>query len=242
MKKIIIAIDGYSSCGKSTMAKDLAKTIGYVYVDTGAMYRAVTLYALQNGMFKEDKVSGQSLINEPELKNAIHQGKIRITFKVNQTTGAPDTYLNGQLVESEIRQMEVSSRVSPIAALPFVRELLTEQQKAMGREKGIVMDGRDIGTAVFPEAELKIFVTASAKVRAQRRYDELLGKAKTREEAEVLNFDDILKNVEERDYIDTHRETAPLRQAEDALVLDNSNLTKEEQKEWLIKRYEESAR
>lgn len=242
MKKIIIAIDGYSSCGKSTMAKDLAKTIGYVYVDTGAMYRAVTLYALRNGMFKEDKLSKQSLIDEPELKDAIRKGKINITFRVNAESGTPDTYLNGELVESEIRQMEVSSRVSPVAALPFVRELLTEQQKAMGREKGIVMDGRDIGTAVFPEAELKIFVTASAQVRAQRRYDELRGKAKTEAEAAALNFDDILKNVEERDYIDTHRETAPLRQAADALVLDNSNMTKTEQKEWLIKRFEEATR
>ena len=233
MKKIIVAIDGHSSCGKSTMAKQLAKEIGYVYVDTGAMYRAVTLYAMRNGMYPD------AGIQEEALKAAIDAGKILITFRFNAETGRPDTYLNGEKVEDEIRQMEVSNRVSPIAALPFVRALLTEQQQAMGKEKGIVMDGRDIGTAVFPQAEMKVFVTASAKVRAERRYKELLEKAKTQEELAALNFDEVLKNVEERDYIDSHREVAPLRQAEDALVLDNSNMTREEQSAWLLEKYKE---
>ena len=233
MKKIIIAIDGHSSCGKSTMAKQLAKDIGYVYVDTGAMYRAVTLYAMRNGMYPD------AGIQEEALKAAVDAGKIQISFKFNAETGRPDTYLNGEKVEDEIRQMEVSNRVSPIAALPFVRALLTEQQQAMGKEKGIVMDGRDIGTAVFPQAEMKVFVTASAQVRAERRYKELLEKAKTQEELAALNFDEVLKNVEERDYIDSHREVAPLRQAEDALVLDNSNMTREEQSAWLLEKYKE---
>ncbi|MBR0046669.1 MAG: (d)CMP kinase [Bacteroidaceae bacterium] len=232
-KKIIIAIDGHSSCGKSTMAKQLAKEIGYVYVDTGAMYRAVTLYAMQNGLYPDEG------IKEEELKTAVDSKKIQISFKFNPTTGRPDTYLNGNKVEDEIRQMDVSNRVSPIAALPFVRALLTEQQQAMGKEKGIVMDGRDIGTAVFPQAEMKVFVTASAKVRAQRRYDELMGKAKTEEEKAALHFDEILKNVEERDYIDSHREVAPLRQAEDAIVLDNSDMTREEQSAWLLEKFNE---
>ncbi|MBQ3926350.1 MAG: (d)CMP kinase [Bacteroidaceae bacterium] len=233
MKKIIIAIDGHSSCGKSTMAKQLAKEIGYVYVDTGAMYRAVTLFAMRNGMYPDEG------IKEAELQTAIDAGKIQISFKFNPETGRPDTYLNGEKVEDEIRQMDVSNRVSPIAALPFVRALLTEQQKAMGKEKGIVMDGRDIGTAVFPQAEMKVFVTATAKVRAERRFKELMGNAKTQEEKDALNFEEVLKNVEERDYIDSHREVAPLRQAEDALVLDNSELTREEQSAWLLKKYKE---
>lgn len=232
-KKIIIAIDGHSSCGKSTMAKQLAKQIGYVYVDTGAMYRAVTLFAMQNGMYPDEG------IREEELKTAVSNGEIQISFKFNAETGRPDTYLNGVRVEEEIRNMAVSSRVSPIAALPFVRSLLTEQQQAMGEKKGIVMDGRDIGTAVFPNAELKIFVTASAKVRAQRRYDELMNKAKTEEEKAALNYEEILKNVEERDYIDSHRETAPLQKAEDAIILDNSEMTIEEQNSWLLEKYQE---
>ena len=233
MKKIIIAIDGHSSCGKSTMAKQLAKEIGYVYVDTGAMYRAVTLYALRNGLFPEEG------IKEAELKAAVEAGKIQISFQFNPETGRPDTYLNGEKVEDEIRQMAVSNHVSPIAALPFVRALLTQQQQAMGKAKGIVMDGRDIGTAVFPQAEMKVFVTASAEVRAERRYKELMGKATTEEEKAALNFQEILKNVQERDYIESHRETAPLRQAEDALVLDNSHLTREEQSAWLLAKYQE---
>jgi cytidylate kinase len=233
MKKIIIAIDGHSSCGKSTMAKQLAKDIGYVYVDTGAMYRAVTLYAMRNGMYPD------AGIQEEELKAAVEAGKIQISFKFNAETGRPDTYLNGEKAEDEIRQMEVSNRVSPVAALPFVRALLTQQQQEMGKEKGIVMDGRDIGTAVFPQAEMKVFVTASARVRAQRRFDELMGKAKTQEELAALNYEEVLKNVEERDYIDSHREVAPLRQAEDALVLDNSDMTREEQSAWLLAKYQE---
>lgn len=224
MKKITIAIDGHSSCGKSTMAKDLAKRIGYIYVDTGAMYRSVTLYALRNGLFHAN-----GTIKEEELR--AQMGNIKISFKLNKATGRPDTYLNGENVENQIRTMEVSSRVSVIAALPFVRAALVEQQQQMGAEKGIVMDGRDIGTVVFPNAELKVFVTASPEVRAQRRYDEL--KAKGME----ANFDDILKNVQERDYIDSHRATSPLRKAEGAIELDNSNITIEQQQQWLYDQY-----
>lgn len=228
-KRIIIAIDGFSSCGKSTMAKDLAKEIGYIYVDTGAMYRSVTLYALRHGMFRAD-----GSIDTGALEAAMPE--IRITFKLNKETGRPDTYLNGELVEKDIRTMEVSSKVSPIAALPFVRKALVEQQQMMGMEKGIVMDGRDIGTAVFPDAELKVFVTASAEVRAQRRYDEL--KAKGME----ADYASILKNVEERDYIDSHREVSPLRKADDAVELDNSHMTIAEQKQWLREKFEERAK
>lgn len=228
-KRIIIAIDGFSSCGKSTMAKDLAREIGYIYVDTGAMYRSVTLYALRHGMFRAD-----GSIDTGALEAAMPE--IRITFKLNKETGRPDTYLNGELVEKDIRTMEVSSKVSPIAALPFVRKALVEQQQMMGREKGIVMDGRDIGTAVFPDAELKVFVTASAEVRAQRRYDEL--KAKGIE----ADYASILKNVEERDYIDSHREVSPLRKADDAVELDNSHMTIAEQKQWLREKFEERAK
>lgn len=228
MRKITIAIDGYSSCGKSTMAKDLAREIGYIYVDTGAMYRSVTLFAMRNNQFNED-----GSIKTDELKSRMNE--INISFKLNSETGRPDTYLNGELVEKEIRSMDVSARVSKIAALPFVREALVAQQQAMGKEKGIIMDGRDIGTVVFPDAELKIFVTASAEVRAQRRYDELKAKGMP------ADFDDILKNVKERDYIDSHRETSPLRKADDALELDNSHMTIEEQKAWLMARYQEKA-
>lgn len=223
MKKITIAIDGYSSCGKSTMAKALAKKLGYVYVDTGAMYRSVTLFAIRHQLFNED-----GSVKTEELRQLMPE--IHISFKLNEQTGLPDTYLNGEFVEREIRGMEVSSHVSPIAAIPFVREALVKQQQAMGREKGVVMDGRDIGTVVFPDAELKIFVTASPEVRAQRRYDELQAKG------QPADYADILKNVQERDYIDTHRETSPLRQAPDALVLDNSHMTIAEQDEWLMKR------
>ena len=230
IKKIIIAIDGHSSCGKSTMAKELARQRGYVYVDTGAMYRAVTLYAMRGDMIAQKEVK------ENALRKDVEDGKIQVSFKFNPETGRPDTYLNGERVEDEIRQMAVSSHVSVIAALPFVRTMLTAQQKAMGEDKGIVMDGRDIGTAVFPNAELKIFVTASAKVRAQRRYDELMKKACTEEERQAINYDEILDNVKQRDYIDSHRETAPLRQADDALVLDNSNMTIPEQNAWLLEK------
>lgn len=221
MKKIVIAIDGYSSCGKSTMAKNLARQLGYVYVDTGAMYRAVTLYALRHQLFKAD---GE--VDAASLQRAMPD--IRISFQFNAQTGKPDTYLNDELVEQEIRTMQVSERVSKIAALPFVRTALVAQQQRMGKDKGIVMDGRDIGTVVFPHAELKIFVTASAEVRAQRRYDELLQKGMP------ARYDDILKNVQERDYIDSHREVSPLRKADDAIELDNSNLTIDEQQQWLL--------
>ena len=228
MKKITIAIDGFSSCGKSTMAKDLAKEIGYIYVDTGAMYRSVTLYALRHNLFNAD-----GTIREEELKEQMKD--INISFQLNKTTGRPDTYLNGENVENDIRTMEVSSHVSPIATLAFVREALVAQQQRMGAEKGIVMDGRDIGTVVFPKAELKIFVTASAEVRAQRRYDELKAKGMD------ADYADILKNVEERDYIDSHRATSPLHKADDAIELDNSNLTIAEQKKWLYEQYLKAA-
>ena len=221
MKKIVIAIDGYSSCGKSTMAKNLARQLGYVYVDTGAMYRAVTLYALRHQLFEAD---GE--VDATSLQQAMPD--IRISFQFNKQTGKPDTYLNDELVEQEIRTMQVSERVSKIAALPFVRTALVAQQQRMGGDKGIVMDGRDIGTVVFPHAELKIFVTASAEVRAQRRYDELQQKGMP------ARYDDILTNVQERDYIDSHREVSPLRKAEDAIELDNSNLTIDEQQQWLL--------
>lgn len=237
MKKITIAIDGHSSCGKSTMAKDLAREVGYVYVDTGAMYRSVTLYALRNGIFKEVRGEGQEVrevIDEEALRQQM--ANIQITFKFNAETGRPDTYLNGELVEHDIRTMEVSNHVSPIATLGFVREAMVAQQQQMGKDKGVVMDGRDIGTVVFPDAELKVFVTASAKVRAQRRYDEL--KAKGME----ADFDEILKNVEERDYIDSHREVSPLRKADDAIELDNSNMTIAEQKQWLMDRFNEAVK
>ena len=224
MKKITIAIDGFSSCGKSTMAKDLAREVGYIYVDTGAMYRSVTLYALRNGFFADDNsIDTEGL--EKEMEN------IKISFQLNPETGRPDTYLNGECVEKEIRSMEVSTRVSPIATLPFVRTALVAQQQRMGQDKGIVMDGRDIGTTVFPDAELKIYVTASAEVRAQRRYDELVAKGMP------ADFEDILKNVKERDYIDSHREVSPLRKADDALELDNSNMTIAEQKQWLMEQF-----
>lgn len=222
-KKIIIAIDGYSSCGKSTMAKDLARAIGYTYIDTGAMYRAVTLYAMRHNLIDGDKVDADAL--------AARMDDIRVTFGRDAATGLPFTQLNGENVEHEIRSLAVSAHVSPVAALPFVRSALTRQQQEMGRVGGVVMDGRDIGTAVFPDAALKVFVTASPEVRAQRRYDEL--KAKGME----ASFEDILKNVKERDYIDSQRDIAPLRQATDALVLDNSHMTIPEQKEWLLNEF-----
>lgn len=229
MKKIIVAIDGHSSCGKSTMAKDLAREVGYIYVDTGAMYRAVTLFAMRNNLF-----DAEGNINTERLEQLLPE--VKISFKLDPETSRPMACLNGEVVEQEIRSLEVSQHVSPIAALPFVRAKLVEQQQAMGKEKGIVMDGRDIGTVVFPEAELKIFVTASAEIRAQRRYKELEAKGMP------ADFNDILKNVEERDYIDSHRATSPLRQADDALVLDNSHLTIEEQKKWLMEKFNEKTK
>ena len=223
MRKITIAIDGFSSCGKSTMAKDLAKRIGYVYVDSGAMYRAVTLYAMEHGCFNGEQLDVEKLRSM--------MGDIHISFLFNSETGKPDTYLNNLKVEDRIRSMEVSERVSIVAALDFVRSEMVAQQQAFGKEKGVVMDGRDIGTTVFPDAELKIFLTASPEIRAQRRYDEL--KAKGQE----ASFDEILENVKERDYLDQHREVSPLVQAEDAILLDNSHLTIEEQNDWLMKEY-----
>ena len=224
MKKITIAIDGHSSCGKSTMAKDLAREVGYIYVDTGAMYRSVTLYALRHELFNTDgSIKTEEL--EAEMPN------IQISFRFNAETGRPDTYLNNERVEDAIRTLEVSNHVSPIATLPFVRTALVAQQQQMGRDKGVVMDGRDIGTVVFPDAELKIFVTASAEVRAQRRYDELQAKGMP------ADYADILKNVQERDYIDSHREVSPLRKADDAIELDNSHMTIPEQKQWLMEQF-----
>ena len=228
MKKITIAIDGYSSCGKSTMAKDLAREIGYIYVDSGAMYRAITLFAIENNLFSED-----SQIDSEKL--CVLLPGIDVSFRLSEETGLPQTYLNDRCVEKEIRSMAVSSRVSPIAALPCVREKLTLLQRQMGLKKGIVMDGRDIGTSVFPNAELKIFVTASVEIRAKRRFDELKSKGME------TPLEEICRNVEERDYIDTHRETSPLSKASDAVELDNSFMTIDEQKHWLISLYEERA-
>lgn len=221
MKKITIALDGHSSCGKSTMAKDLAKELGYIYVDTGAMYRAVTLYAMRHNLIKAD-----GSIEQQGLRAQLPQ--IEIAFQLNPTTGRPETMLNGENVEKEIRTMEVSAHVSPIATLPFVREKLVEQQQKMGEGGGVVMDGRDIGTVVFPHAELKVFVTASAEVRAERRFKEL------KEKGMEADYNEILANVKERDYIDSHRETSPLRKADDAIELDNSNMTIDEQRQWLL--------
>ena len=226
MKKITIAIDGFSSCGKSTMAKMLAKEVGYIYVDTGAMYRAVTLFAMRNGM-----IAPNGDVDRDALKakmDALH-----VEFKLNPQTGKAETYLNGENVEHEIRGMEVSAHVSAIAAIDFVRTALVAQQQRMGHDKGIVMDGRDIGTVVFPDAELKVFVTASAEVRAQRRFDELVGKGMK------ADYDEILHNVQERDYIDSHREVSPLRKAEDAIELDNGQLTIAEQLQWLMDKFRE---
>ena len=206
------------------MAKDLAQKVGYVYVDTGAMYRAVTYYALSHSLFDSSGV-----LDSEGLASALPH--LTISFKANASTGRPDTYLDGECVEPYIRGMEVSGKVSEIAALPFVREALVQQQQRMGMEKGVVMDGRDIGTVVFPDAELKVFVTASAEVRARRRYDELKGKG------EVADYDEILRNVVERDYQDSHREVSPLRKADDAIELDNSYMTIAEQNAWLYEQF-----
>lgn len=226
MKKIVIAVDGYSSCGKSTMAKQLAKQIGYIYVDSGAMYRAVTLFAIQNDLFNSD-----GSVSEKQLFEKLPE--VNISFKLNKETGSPETFLCNENVEQDIRTMAVSSRVSIIAALPFVREKLVDLQQAMGTEKGIIMDGRDIGTTVFPNAEMKVFVTASAEIRAQRRFDELKAKG------QPADFDAVLANVKERDYIDSHREVSPLCKADDAIILDNSYLSRQEQLDWLLKKFKE---
>ena len=221
MKKITIAIDGLSSCGKSTMAKWLAKSLGYIYVDTGAMYRSVTLYALRRGLFNND-----GSVNTDALQAEMPH--INISFQLNEDTKTPVTFINGENVEKEIRTLEVSNHVSVIATIGFVRNELVAQQQKMGMNKGVVMDGRDIGTVVFPDAELKLFVTASAQVRAQRRFDEL------QEKVIPADFNDILNNVESRDRMDSSREVSPLKQAPDAIFFDNSTLTREEQNEKLL--------
>ncbi|MGL2966932.1 (d)CMP kinase [Flavobacterium sp. XGLA_31] len=220
MKKITIAIDGFSSTGKSTLAKQLAQHLGYVYVDTGAMYRAVTLFAMQNGYISADYFDKETLINGLPF--------IKLHFEFNSDLGFAEVFLNDVNVEKEIRTIEVSNFVSKIAEVSEVRSKLVEQQQAMGEGKGIVMDGRDIGTVVFPQAELKIFMTASPETRARRRYDELQGKG------ENVSYEAVLKNVEERDYIDTHRDDSPLRKADDAIEIDNSNLSRDEQFEQVL--------
>lgn len=214
-KKITIAIDGYSSTGKSTLAKELAKKLGYVYVDTGAMYRAVAFFAMQRGYISS------AFFDVPSLINSLTY--IKLEFRFNSDLGYSEMYLNDLNVEKEIRTLEVSSFVSKVAEISEVRSKLVEQQQEMGTNKGIVMDGRDIGTVVFPDAELKLFMTASPLTRAERRYKELIAKG------DSVTFDDVLKNVEERDYIDTHRLDSPLVKAEDAIEFDNSNISKEEQ-------------
>jgi len=215
MQKITIAIDGFSSTGKSTIAKKLAKALGYIYVDTGAMYRAVTLFALRNKFIGSEKEQLNKLV--PQLK------KIHLKFNYNKEHGISEIFLDGENVENEIRTLEVSNFVSQVSELEEVRHKLVEQQQKMGKDKGIVMDGRDIGTVVFPEAELKIFLTASPLVRATRRYKELLDRG------EDVSFKEVLKNVQERDYIDSHREFSPLKKAEDAIEIDNSDMGLEEQ-------------
>ncbi len=223
MKKIIIAIDGFSSCGKSTMAKALARNVGYLYFDSGAMYRAVALYCMQNGLIENGNIDKAGLYSN--IKN------INITFEVDPETRDSITYLNGTNVEHKIRSLEVSRLVSQVATIDFVREEMVNRQREMGKAKGIVMDGRDIGTTVFPDAEMKVFVTASAEVRAQRRYNELVVRG------DKADFNEILENVLQRDHLDQTREISPLKKADDAILLDNSNLTHEEQMNWLIEEF-----
>lgn len=226
MKKIVIAVDGFSSCGKSTMAKALAKELKYIYIDSGAMYRAVTLYSIQHGFFKGD------VLDEESLKSALDD--IKISFKLNADTQQPDTYLNGVNVEKEIRQMEVSDKVSIVSTIKFVREKMVHLQQEMGEAKGIVMDGRDIGTVVFSDAELKIFVTATPEIRAERRLLELRTKGDN-----TTTFEEVLDNINKRDYMDQHRAESPLKQSEDAFVLDNTHMTREEQMQWILTKYKE---
>ena len=221
-RKIIIAIDGHSSCGKSTVAKELARKLNYIFIDTGAMYRAVTLYCLRNNLIENGKV------NIPELKANL--SKIKVSFRYNPTSQHNDIWLNSENVEQEIRLLTVSQNVSPVAAVAEVRHLLVALQQEMGTSKGIVMDGRDIGTVVFPNAELKIFMTAQPDVRAKRRFDELT------EKGEKVSYDEIKANIIERDRYDETREESPLRKADDAIVLDNSFMTREEQFEWILSR------
>lgn len=228
-KGIVIAIDGFSSSGKSTMAKRLARSIGYAYIDSGAMYRCVALYCIENGLIDDD-----GTVHQEELLDRLKD--IHITFTVNPETGASEACLNGVNVESQIRQMAVSQKVSYVAAIGGVRRALVEQQRAMGEQGGIVMDGRDIGTTVFPNAEMKVYVDASAEVRAKRRYEELVAKGS----ADGVTYEDVLKNVSERDYIDCNRKESPLRKADDAIALDNSTMTLDEQNDWLIKLYQKT--
>ena len=224
-QKIVIAIDGFSSCGKSTFAKAIAARLGYIFIDTGAMYRAVTLYALEQGAIVEGKVDEAAVVALlPE---------VNITFKFNAERGASDVYVNGELAEGKIRSIEVSNCVSSVSSIREVREKLVAMQQQMGRERGVVMDGRDIGTVVFPDAELKIFMTAEPKVRAERRYAELTAKG------DKVTMEEILENVISRDKADMERVISPLRQAEDAVVLDNSYMSVEEQMAWFMERYEQ---
>lgn len=222
-KKIIVAIDGYSSCGKSTMAKQLAREIGYIYVDTGAMYRGITLVALRKGFISANGLDVEAL--EGILP------EIDLGFRLN-ADNIPELYLGDECIEQEIRTMQVAEQVSRVASLPAVRAYLTKEQRRMGQERGVVMDGRDIGTAVFPDAELKVFVTAEPRIRAERRLLELRSKGDMQ-----TSLDEVLRNVEERDYMDTHRQESPLRQADDAIVLDNSYLSREEQSDRLLQLY-----
>lgn len=230
MKKINIAVDGVSSSGKSTMAKDLAKIIGYLYIDSGAMYRAVTLYCLQNGLINNDKT-----INEEQLKNELPN--IHIHFELDPETGRPITFLNDENVEAEIRGMEVSSLVSPVSAIGYLRKEMVKQQQEMSLKKGVVMDGRDIGTVVFPDAELKIFVTASPEIRAKRRVDEL----RTRGNKETT-YEEVLENIKYRDHHDRNRTESPLRKADDAIELDNSTINIEQQLQWAVDMYHKTIR
>lgn len=224
MNKIIIAIDGFSSCGKSTMAKSLAKKIGYIFIDSGAMYRAITYYCIKNNLFDNDTLNINKL--EQDIKN------VEIAFKLNEETGISNTYLNNICVETEIRTMEVSEKVSIVSTIGFVRHAIVQFLQKMGKDKGIVMDGRDIGTVVFPQAELKIFVTAKPEIRAQRRLDELRSKGDNN-----VTLDEVLKNIEMRDHIDQTRKQSPLKQAPDAIVLDNSYMTINEQMDWLLNQF-----
>lgn len=221
-RKLTIAIDGFSSCGKSTVAKALAKRLGYTYIDSGAMYRAVTLFCIQNNLFIQKEV------DEERLRKRINE--IQIDFRLNEETGNADTYLNGVNIEEEIRTIEVSSWVSPVSKIGFVRKAMVSLQRQMSQGKGVVMDGRDIGTVVFPDADLKIFMTADVRVRAQRRYEELLNKN------QQVSLEEIEENIRQRDFIDSNREISPLTQAADAIVLDNSHLSREEQLEWIHSR------
>jgi cytidylate kinase len=228
MRKIVVAIDGFSSCGKSTLAKALAKEVGYAYVDTGAMYRSVALYCLRNGLISDGKV------DEEKLAEAMPS--ILISLQYNSEVQRNETYLNGENVEEEIRSLKVSNVVSIVSAIGFVRRAMVAQQQSYSKEKGVVMVGRDIGTVVFPDAELKVFVTARAEVRAQRRFLELSAKG------DSATFEEVLENVKQRDFLDQNREESPLRQAEDAILLDNSEMTIPQQNEWLLARFNDTVK